>query len=69
MNEFALDSSNMYRKAYYDKRVTPYVILSNIQLNPILNNSGYAFKASIVIDIVTRFTTSSWGTRLLSIIC
>lgn len=43
----------------------PFVILSNITLTPILTNTGYGFKASIVIDIVTRFTTSSGGKKLV----
>lgn len=85
MNERALDPSNVYRKAYFDKlnnqlsvksgytipvfdrvpdnAVAPYVILSNTNLTPILNTSGYGFKASIVIDIVTRFQ-SGGGKKL-----
>ncbi|SDJ96202.1 Protein of unknown function [Pedobacter sp. ok626] len=86
MNEHALDPSNTYRKAYYDKlynqlsvisgktipvydrvddaAVAPFVVLSNITLTPLLNTTGYAFKASIVLDIVTRFTTSG-GKKLV----
>ncbi|WP_316817284.1 hypothetical protein [Pedobacter nyackensis] len=86
MNIHALDPSNTYRKAYYDKlynqlsvitgktipvydrvpddAVAPFVILSNITLTPILNTTGYGFKASIVIDIVTRFTNSNGGKKL-----
>ncbi|MBE9598742.1 DUF3168 domain-containing protein [Pedobacter sp. MC2016-24] len=85
MNEFALDPSNIYRKAYFDKlsnqlsvisgrtipvydtvpddAVAPYVVLSNTTLTPILNTTGYAFKASIVIDIITRFK-SGGGKKL-----
>ena len=47
-----------------DTAVAPYVILSNTTLTPILSSSGYGFKASIVIDIVTRFTTSG-GKKLV----
>lgn len=86
MNTFALDPSNAYRKAYYDKlhnqlsvisgftipvydrvdddAVAPFVILSNITLTPILNSTGSAFKASILLDIVTRFSNSNGGKKL-----
>lgn len=87
MNTYALDPSNTYRKAYFDKlnnqlsvksgytipvydrvdddAVAPYVVLSNITLTPILNTTGYAFKASIVIDIITRFNNSNGGKKLV----
>jgi hypothetical protein len=85
MNTFALDPSNTYRKAYFDKlnnqlsvitgktipvydkvpdnAVAPFVVLSNTTLTPILNSTGYAFSASIVIDIITRFK-SDGGKKL-----
>ncbi len=86
MNTFALDPTNVYRKAYYDKlnnqlsvlsgktipvydRVddtvnAPFVILSNITLSPILNTTSYGYRASIVIDIITRFQTGG-GKKLV----
>jgi len=86
MNEFALDPSNIYRTAYYNKlnnqisvlagrfipvydtvpdnAIAPYIILSSSTLTPILYNSGYGFSASILIDIVTRFS-SGGGKKLV----
>lgn len=86
MNTFALDPSNAYRKAYFDKLnnqlsvisgktipvydkvddtvSAPFIILSNTTLTPILNSTGYGYRASIVLEIVTRFT-SGGGKKLV----
>lgn len=42
----------------------PFVILSNITLTPILNSTSYGYRASIVIDIITRFQ-SGGGKKLV----
>lgn len=44
--------------------VAPYIILSSTALTPINTNSNYGYKASIVLDVVTRFK-SGGGKKLV----
>lgn len=46
-----------------DNAQAPYIILSSVDLTPHQNSSYYGFSASIVIDIVTRFS-SGGGQKL-----
>lgn len=40
-----------------DNAKAPYIILSSSTLTPILSTTGYGYSATILIDIVTRFST------------
>jgi len=49
-----------------DSAVAPYIILSSTILTPIQNSDSYLFSATIIIDIVTRFTSGSGGQKTVN---
>jgi len=46
--------------------VAPYIILSTTLLTPIQNSDSFLFAGTIVIDIITRFTSGSGGQKTIN---